>query len=216
MSASKSSFLLAVAVLAVLFFPASSLADTYQIFLIGGANSHLIYGIDTSGAVVIQLPNPVSGPDPFLYQTYVDGAITNSSTTIPTLDYDNGTACIPTVSAPITWTPGSGQTRCNNGHEVYFGTFPVPPPQPFGRGIFTGPNLSDHLTDPSYPLVAGSTLDMVALNASGDFAWVDGLQELFYEAVDTTTPAPVPEPSSILLLGTGVLAAAGARCRRVS
>ena len=190
--------------------PTPALADTFQFFNLGDANDHNIVGIDTSGAVVISSP---TGPHfDLLYQTYVGGIIINSSATIPNLIYDNGTPCTPTVSAPITWTPGLGQTRCNNGHEVYFGTFPVPPPNPFGEGIFTGPNLTDRLTDPADPMIAASSLDPVVMNASGDFAWVDGLDETIFEAIDTT----VPEPGSIFLLGTGALAAAEAMRRRLS
>jgi hypothetical protein len=51
------------------------------------------------------------------------------------------------------------------------------------------------------------------MNASGDFVWADGREEDFFEAIDLTT-APTPEPSSILLIGTGALFAAGAMRRR--
>jgi hypothetical protein len=57
------------------------------------------------------------------------------------------------------------------------------------------------------------TLDQVVMNASGDFVWADGRDELFFEAIDLTT-APTPEPGSILLVGTGALAAAAAMRRR--
>jgi hypothetical protein len=180
--------------------PDFAFADTFQIFNLGDANDHNIVGVDTSGAAVISSPTgPLSS---LLYQTYVDGVVINSSATIPNLIYDNGTPCTPTVSAPITWSSGLGQTRCNNGHEVYFGTFPVPPPGAFGESIFTGPNLTDRLP--------GGSLDSVVMNASGDFVWVDGIDETIFEAIDTT----VPEPGAILLLGTGTLAVAVVMRRR--
>jgi hypothetical protein len=188
--------------------PTPALADTFQIFNLGPSNDRNIFGIDTSGAVVISMP--LFG----LYKTYVDGVLTNSSTTIPNLIYDNGTACIPTVSPPVTWSPGIGNTRCNNGHEVYTGLYPDPSnPNSFSFGIFTGPDITDRLTDPAMPLVASSPLDAVVMNASGDFIWVDGRFDIFFEAIDLTT-APTPEPGSILLVGTGALAAAAAMRRR--
>jgi hypothetical protein len=198
----------AIAIAALPFtLPTSALADTFQIFNLGDANNHNIFGIDTAGAVVIQSP---TGPNfAFLYQTYLDGVLINSSTSIPSLSYDNGTPCTPTVSPGITWNAGLGATRCNNGHEVYFGTFPTPPPNPETRGIFAGPNLTDRLTDPS---VISSTLDQVVMNASGDFAWVDGLHETIFEAVDQS----VPEPGSLLLLATGSLTLIGTARRRLN
>jgi hypothetical protein len=201
MTVPKSTLLVTIAaIIAIaasqLIAPTPALADTFAIFNLGNDNGHSIYGIDIFGTVVIQSPN--------LYQTYVDGALVNSSTTIPNLNYDNGTPCTPTVSAPVTWSSGIGHTRCNNGHEVYFGTFPVPP-NSLGMGIFTGPDITD--------LLISTPLDQVAMNASGDFVWADGREELFFEAIDLTT-APTPEPGSILLVGTGALAAAAAMRRR--
>jgi hypothetical protein len=198
-----SRLLLSAAAVAIAVLPFTlatpALADTYQIFNLGVANAHSIFGIDTAGAVVIQSP---TGPgEALLYQTYVGGVLINSSTTIPGLAYDNGGSCTPTVSPPVTWISGVGATRCNNGHEVYLGTFSTPPPNPEKRGIFTGPNLTDRLTDPLMPFVESSTLDQVVMNSSGDFAWVDGLEETIFEAVDQS----VPEPGSLSFLATGTL-----------
>jgi hypothetical protein len=212
-----SKLLLSAAVVAIAAVPSTlpipALADTYQIFNLGVANSHSIFGIDTAGAVVIQSP---TGPgSALLYQTYVDGILTGSSATIPNLTYDNGSPCTPTVSPGITWVSGLGQTRCNNGHEVYFGNFPTPAgPNPETHGIFTGPNLTDRLTDPALLFVDSSTLDQVVMNGSGDFAWVNGLEETIFEAVDQT-PSKVPEPTSLFFLATGSLTLIGAIRRRL-
>src|SRR5882724_7371770 len=198
----------AIAIAALLSTPA--LADSFQIFNLGIANSHTIFGIDTAGTVVIQSP---TGPgNQLLYQIYVNGVLISSSTTIPSLAYDNGTPCTPTVTPPITYT-GLGQTRCNNGHEVYFATFPTPAgPNPEETGIFTGPNLTDRLTNPS---VSGDTLDQVLMNSSGDFAWVNARDETIVEAEDQTTRS-LPEPGSLLLLATGSLTLIGTIRRRLT
>jgi hypothetical protein len=196
--------MLGAAVIAIASLPSTlptpALADTFQIFNLGIANSHTIFGIDTAGTVVIQSPTDPGSAS--LYQTYVNGVLIDSSTSIPSLSYDNGTPCTPTISPEITWAPGLGQTRCNNGHEVYFGTFPTPAgPNPETNGIFTGTSLADRLIDPS---VNGSTLDQIVLNGSGDFAWIDARDETVFKAKDQTTGS-LPEPGSLLLLATGSL-----------
>jgi hypothetical protein len=62
-------------------------------------------------------------------------------------------------------------------------------------GVYTGPTSSLTLVD-----LVGTT-DFAVLNASGDFAWTDGMHERNFEAIDLTTP----EPASLLLVGTGCL-----------
>jgi len=206
--------MLGAAVIAIASLPSTlptpALADTFQIFSLGIANAHTIFGIDSAGTVVIQ---SATGPgQALLYQTYVDGALINSSTSIPALSYDNGTPCTPTVSPGVTYT-GLGQTRCNNSHEVYFGTFPTPAgPNSETSGIFTGPSLTDLLTNPS---VSGSTLDQVVLNSSGDFAWVDARDETIFEAEDQTARS-LPEPGTLLLLATGSLTLIATKPRRLN
>jgi len=194
-----------VAVAALLLAsPTTSYADTYQVFNLGNDNGHNLYGIDVSGAVVTIGPNFGDPINAQLYSTWVNGVVVSTSFAPPSLNYDNGTPCVPTVSPGITIYPANA--RCNNGHEVYFGSFQTAPPA-YTNGIFTGPNLSDLLT-------THGTFDGVVLNASGDFAWIDGLDEEFYQAIDLT-PQLVPEPGSLVLLGTGLLASIGAIRRRI-
>jgi hypothetical protein len=49
------------------------------------------------------------------------------------------------------------------------------------------------------------------LNASGDFAWSDGLDEENFEAIDL-----VPEPGSVFLVGTGFLSLFSVLRRKLS
>ncbi len=193
--------------------PKTALADTFQIFSLAGANGTNLFGIDTSGTVVIT--SLLSGPGAFtIYNTFTNGVLVGSSLTAPSLSYDNGASCTPTVAPGVTWVSSVGVTGCNSGHEVYFGTFTTPPM----RGIFTGSAFSDHLTSLSFPAVNNSSLDSIVLNGSGDFAWVDGVTETIFEAIDLSTPPPAttPEPGTILLLGTGSLALMSAIRRRIS
>lgn len=191
------SFAAAILTIAVSLFtaPTHANADTYQVFDLGIANSHNIFGIDTAGTVVVSFSLcPVGMINP-CYQTYFDGAVTSGFLTAPpSLTYDNGTPCTPAVPAgTIVFN-----ADCNNGREVFGADFS----SPVVNGVFIGP-------DPVADFFHSGSADKIALNASGDFAWTDGVDEELFEAVDLTTQSSVPEPDSILLLGTGVLAAAG-------
>jgi len=175
-------------------------ADTFQVLDLGTDNGHTLVGIDDSGRVVIEALN-LNPPFTPIYQTWVNGVDVSNSSSPPSLSYDNGTPCVPTVSAPVILDPVSTPPKCNGGHEVYLGLFGSPFP-----GIFTGPNLSDFLTLPN--LSGFVSLDHLDLNAFGDAVLDDGADDEIFEAVDLTT-ASVPEPGTVFLLGTGVLVLMG-------
>lgn len=185
--------ILAISVVAFTI-PATARADTYQIYDLGNANGYDMYGIDTSGTVVIY--DSISS----LYGTFVDGSISDIASTAPVLGYDNGSPCSPVLSPSITLIPGT-KTSCNNGREVFGGEY-----LGTNRGIYTGPDSTDFLQS--------GTVDALVLNASGDFAWTDGRNEENFEAIDLST-ATTPEPNSFILLGTGMFAALGTMRRRL-
>lgn len=208
--------IVAVATLIGLFTtPAKAHADTYQIFDLGSANRTGIVGITASGTVVLDFHIPV-GADPCKssnicneYETWTNGVMVNQSYTAPNLVYDNGAPC--TVSAPFLTSSVSG--TCNNGNEVYTAVYPAATMPPYLNATFTGP-------DPVADFFAPGEISIsdVNLNSSGDFAYNwdhptgGGGENL--EAIDLTTDQ-VPEPGSIFLLGTGLLAALGTMRRRL-
>lgn len=180
--------------IAIAMFLASPIAyaNTYQIYDLGDANGYNLVGIDTSGTVVIE--DALSS----IYSTLVDGMSISDSSILPVLDYDNGTSCTPALSSGMTVV---GRAVCNGGYEVlggeYLGT---------DRGIYTGPAPADFLQS--------GTVDTLLLNSSGDFAWTDGRDEENFEAIDLTSDQ-VPEPTSLFLVGTGLLAGLGSMRRRL-
>ena len=174
--------------------PAQLRADTYKLVDLGSDNARNIVGIDTSGQVVIA--NGIL----FEYQTYSNGVVVNTTSTLPSLTYDDGTPCsVPSGFA----LAQSSQSVCNNG-RTGFGSRSNPNGDT--SGVYTGPISSLTLFDTS-----GST-DGAFLNASGDFAWSDGVHEENFEAIDLTTP----EPASLLLVGTGCLSLLGVLRRKLS
>jgi hypothetical protein len=175
------------AVVILLNFPAR--ADTYQIYDLGDGNFYTPIGIDNSGAVVIENDSNST------YSLFVDGmGVSESSTPPPLFVYDNGTPCSPVLDSGMSL---NGKASCNGAYEVFGGAY-----LDANKGIYTGPGPADFLQ--------AGTVDILVLNSSGDFAWTDGRDEENFEAIDLTSDQ-VPEPSSLILLGTGLLAAAGMR-----
>jgi hypothetical protein len=161
--------------------PAQVHADTYQIFDLGSTNARDLIGIDNLGQVVILNVNTGD------YLTYSNGVLVNTTSTLPSLIYDNGTPC----SAPAGFgIPNPSSVVCNNeriGFDSKFNTNSEP------DGLYSGPISSLTLLEPS------GSIEPRELNSSGDITWIDGQIEENFEAIDLTTP----EPNSLLLVGTG-------------
>jgi hypothetical protein len=164
-------------------------ADSYTIYDLGDSNARGIYGMGTTGDVVVfQESCGVFGPS--CYVTYANGVAVSESSTKPSLTYDDGTPC---ASTPTGFN--ASKKTCNNG-LIGLGSLYNPNGDPNGVYVGSGDNLQ---------LLHGGSADQVFLNSLGDFAWTDGNSDEIFEAVDSSRSAATPEPGTLLLVATGLL-----------
>ncbi|HEX7158258.1 MAG TPA: PEP-CTERM sorting domain-containing protein [Edaphobacter sp.] len=192
------SWFLAIFLVAALFSTTAKLAsaDTYKMFALANDAGTSFYSMDDSGNVALATgfcpPGPPNVP---CYDTYHYGVPTALGTfVVPTFTDDQGTPCTPAV-------PPGGHVLggvCNNGREVFTGTLSGSQVFP---GLYSGSFPDINTIVPSH--FGGDGLYM---NSNGDIVVDDIFSENWYFFQDTS----VPEPGSILLFGTGALAAIGA------
>jgi hypothetical protein len=180
--------------------PTRSFADTYQILNLQSDQGYFFYGMNQYGEVVIDLSqhSACAMGTTNCYQTYVNGLPIGLTTTPPPLVYDNGGQCAPTLPAP----ESSLYAACNNGRVAWTGYLT---PTQIMPSIYTGP-ISNPSAVTLPPQGANGDLPFIFINSQGDVVWDDVFDEEFFEAIDLT--AQVPEPTSLLLFSTGILALA--------
>jgi hypothetical protein len=206
----KKTYIVAVILMAAVFLltAVSAFADTFEINVISYTQSEDFYGIDATGNFVVNVSNQLA----FSKSTACGGAQNVSScfetyyvgqqspvfsTVAPSLNYDDGSKCSVSVDGGLI----SGV--CNNGYDIFGGFIGNQ------RGVWTG-------DDPSTDFLMNGSFDGGFINSNGDAVFIDGLNDTLVSVVDVSTdPAPVAEPESLILVGTGFLAMFGAVRHRI-
>jgi hypothetical protein len=197
----------------------SPFGDSYSVSVVKFTQSEGFYGLDATGNFVVNvsdmmgMPNSscggVSGASACFATYYVGQADPAFSVAAPDLNWDGGSACSEASGG------GTISGICNNGHALLGGYLGEQ------RGVWSG-------TDPLMDFLSDGSFDGGYINGLGDAVFIDGLHDALVSVVNLSSdsgkgfrtemvaidPATVPEPQSLMLMGTGLLAAMGVVRRR--
>ncbi len=177
-------------------------ADAYSLEVVAHTDAAGFYGIDAAGDFAIdwtQKPTPECGLHPTsCYATYYNnGSVTPVYTNAaPNLVLDNGSDCKPAIGGAFLVEAGI----CNNGHYIIQGVYNLPN-NTQKIGIWGGPDPDVVANFLGYGLLDGGFM-----NSSGDAVYIDSSNDTLVFADDLSTSTVAPEPSSLILIGTGALA----------
>jgi hypothetical protein len=197
MNLPKLLFCFAILALVVLLFssPTRSFADTYSIQPLD-KDAMSLYGMDDLGHIVfLRVDSSPCGPTAITcYETIPGGNQFDYSSVAPTFAWDFAAANCSSLQLPL-----EPCTVSDNGRTAVIAVG-----QPADSlSVYSGSN-------PPQLLQTGFFVRF-AINGVGDVVFDDGFADEWYLAKDLD---PVPEPTSILLLGTGAMALAGMVTRR--
>lgn len=198
---------------------ARAFADTYSLSAVAYTQSENFAGGDDFGNYTINVSDRMLH-DP----NYNCGGVINPMLCFET-HYINSSTPVLTTAPPTLWNDpdpiagtdscaldaGSGfhayRILCDNGHMIFGGFFDLPGGGDL-RGIWSGsnPNLNaDYL--------GNGSIDGGFMTANGNAFFIDGLHDSLDVALNLSA-TPVPEPGTLVLLGTGALSLMGIVRRR--
>lgn len=198
---------------------ARAFADTYSLSAVAYTQSENFAGGDDFGNYTINVsdrmlhdPNYNCGGvvNPmFCFETHYINSSTPVLTTAPPTLWNDPNPIAGTDSCSLDAGSGFNAYRilCDNGHMIFGGFFDLPDGS-FLRGIWSGsnPNL-----DADY--LGNGSIDGGFMTANGNAYFIDGLHDSLDVALNLSA-TPVPEPGTLVLLGTGALSLLGITRRR--